>query len=319
MRGLIRPSLLVICPLLGVGLATACGSKPSGDTAQAPNNDAGGIGATPEGHINDEAGPPSDAAAVAPSSNFRVAHLSADLPALDVCVAPHGTTSWQGPLIGRLSGIEAGAPGIAYAQVSAYLPIGAGQNDILLVPAGSSSCAAPGLPNVPVVSNLPPSTANSFVTILIAGEVRPTGGDKALTFATIPDDSQLAGGAASLRAVNAMPCGDALDFGLGSATRWTPLFTGVPFGTFGTQAGPSNGTTDGNGYLPVPALSAETLSVRWSSDAGPQAAASNTITVPVGAIATVVAVGRSGDPPALLLCVDNQPSGGILSDCSLAP
>jgi hypothetical protein len=281
---------------------------------------------------------------------------------LDVCVAPHGTSNWQGPLIGQLSGIDAGAPGLAYAQVSAYLSIAPGQNDVLVVPAGSTSCGlliadggqaaanddasteglsdaradavsdggdaglasdTLGFPILSVVSHLPALSANAPATLIIAGEVRPKGGDGGLTFAVISDDIQLAGGAASLRTINALSHGGALDFGLGSlATKWNPLFMDVPFGAFGTQAGPSNGAVDANGYLPIPSFSGETMSARFSSDAGGETAVAKAVTVPVGSIATVVAIGTSesdtAHPPSLLLCVDNQPSGGLLSDCSLA-
>jgi hypothetical protein len=362
MRDSIRSPSLLVGLLLGVDFLAACGSTPGAEhVVPVESDDAGGVGATPPGAAQLEAGSSVDATP-APQSSLRVAHLSPDLPALDVCVAPHGTTNWQGPLVAQLSGADGGAPGIAYSQVSAYLSIAPGQSDVLIVPAGSTSCGASvadggpaasndggstggppdaqadapsdasdagsasevqSFPILSGISNLPPLPPNALATLIIAGEVRPNGSDRALTFTVVSDDSQLAGGAASLRAVNAVSRGDALDIGLGSmATRWTPLFTSVQFGTFATQAGPSNGMVDVNGYLPVPSFSGETMSARLSTDAGGDMAVAKAITVPVGSIATIVAIGTSaGDavhPPALLLCVDNQPSGGILSDCSLA-
>jgi hypothetical protein len=47
------------------------------------------------------------------------------------------------------------------------------------------------------------------------------------------------------------------------------------------------------------------------------------VEIDLGSIATIIAIGgKTGDsanPPALLLCIDNTPSGGLLSDCSVAP
>jgi hypothetical protein len=58
------------------------------------------------------------------------------------------------------------------------------------------------------------------------------------------------------------------------------------------------------------------------SDAAANTALANSVEIDMGSIATVIAIGgKTGDsanPPALLLCMDNQPSGGLLSDCSVA-
>jgi len=60
-----------------------------------------------------------------------------------------------------------------------------------------------------------------------------------------------------------------------------------------------------------------------SSDAAAGLAVDTNVDIELGAIATVIAIGgKTGDsahPPALLVCIDNQPSGGLLSDCSVGP
>ena len=320
MRHSIHTSYLAVCLM-------ACSGAPTsgtGNAAQGSNDDAGNVGLPAEGVTQGEAGPAPDSTP-APQANLRVAHLSADLPAFDVCVAPHGTTSWQGPLIAQLSGLDAGAPGLAYARVSAYVPVTPGQNDVAIVAAGSTSCDrnAEAGATLPVVTNLPPLAANDFGTLIAAGEASPIGSDHALAFGLVRDDSQLAGGAASLRAVNALPRAGALDFGLGSsATKWTPLFTNAAFGTVDMQTGPSIGAVDANGYLPIPSLVGQTMSIRESSNPNGDMAMAHALPIPVGSIATLFAVGGSAEdsahPAALLLCIDNQPSGGLLSDCSLA-
>jgi hypothetical protein len=387
-----RRRLLTILGLLGLGLAIACGSSSAVGPSPASDGGGGDDGvALPSGPLGGEAGPVSDAGPPPPQAFLRVAHLSPDLPPIDVCFAPHGTTSWSGPWIGQLSGGEAGAPGVTYAQVSAYLPLGPGQYDLRIVPAGSSSCSsvhpdmdgggdndagadgatdtasadansandaastdansandaastdansandaggasseggvsadAGGSPGVPDVIDLATLPSNANATLVIAGELSPGGDDEPLKVAIVLDDVQLAGGAASLRAINALPRGGPLDFGLGSfATRFTALLTDVAFAAASTQAGPSNGVVDPNGYLPIPPLSGDTLSARVALDAAGDTVVASSVDVPLGSIATVIAIGGSihdtAHPPALLLCIDSQPSGGILSDCSLAP
>ena len=135
-------------------------------------------------------------------------------------------------------------------------------------------------------------------------------------------DVVLAGGAVVLRAINAVPSVTSLDFGLGSAAAWVPLLTDVSFGGASTQGGPNEDAIDANGYLAISPLSTGTLSARPSaSDAASDTAVANDVEIDLGSIATVIAIGgKRGDaanPPALLLCIDNQPSGGLFSDCSV--
>jgi hypothetical protein len=365
-RSFARLAAVCIPAALSVTSSTACSGGGHEESSSEPDATGDEVQGLPSGELGGEAGPPSDAEPPPPQTNLRIAHLSPDLPPMDVCVAPHGSTSWMGPLIGQLSGVEGGAPGLTYAEVSAYLSVSPGPVDVRIVPAGSTSCEtasttgeggagddaggddgqAPaadagddaddagsfdagvpsewGTPGVlTTVTTLPPLVAGGSATLLIAGEVSPRGTDPGLTFAVVQDDTELAGGAASLRTVNALPQGDPIDVGLGSsATKWTALFTDVAFAAIGTQAGPSNGAPDRNGYLPIPSLSDQTMSVRASTDTDGDLAVARAVTLPFGSIATLVAIGAASDaarPGALLLCVDNQPSGGILSDCSVVP
>src|SRR5208282_2771795 len=75
---------------------------------------------------------------------------------------------------------------------------------------------------LPTLTNLPALAANANATLLIAGVASPSAGEQPLTVRLFRDDSELTGGAASLRAVNALPQAGSLDLGLGSsATKWT--------------------------------------------------------------------------------------------------
>jgi hypothetical protein len=310
-----------------IGVLAACGAHaPAQKTAGVVANDDGGGGATPP--IADAGGPSDAGASAPPQAYLRVAQLSPDLPPIDVCVASHGTTTFQGPLVGQLAGAldDAGpgavAPGLGYAQVGAYLALVPGQYDVRIVAAGALSCSV-GDSGVPDATNLPALAFNTYSTLLLAGESSPVGSDEGLTVRVVTDDAVITGGAALLRAVNAVPSSPALDLGLGSdAGPWAALLTDVAFAAASAQVGPGEGAVDSNGYLPIAPLSNQAVSFRASEDAGVDVAVANSVEIDVGAIATLIAIGgKTGDlthPPALLLCVDNQPSGGLLSDCSIA-
>jgi hypothetical protein len=312
-----------------------------------------------------------DAPASPPQTNLRFAQLSPDLPPVDICIAPHGTALFQGPLLAGLGGNDAGGgdaapPGLDYAQVSAYFSVAAGSYDVRIVAAGATDCSVALAPVPPSIvdasaaeggfaeagadaaltdagdvdaadagvadagfSDLAVVDAAAFApnvssTVLIAGELSPLGTDASLKVTAITDDTALAGGTVALRAINAMPGAASLDFGLGSfASGWLPLLTDVAFASGLGQAAPSAGAVDAQGYLPIGPLSSQTVSARVSSGATGDAAIAKSMTIGAESIATVIAIGgRAGDtahPASLLLCIDNEPSGGLLSDCSVAP
>jgi len=356
-------------------LAAGCGSSHAGSAALPARGD--GSYALP--YVGDDSGDIFADSAPAVAS-VRIAHVSPDAPALDVCVALHGTTDFQGPLIAKLAASlavggsadaanenDAGPPGLAFSQVSAYVSLAPGQYDVRLVAAGALTCASPaavdgqaesveagddvGEAGVAVeagtgvegaagveggmgvdggaASFAPPDSvnlralqANTFSTFLVAGDLTLAGDDAALGVSLLTDDDELAGGAASLRAVNAVPSQPVLDFGLGSGTAWMPMLTDVAFGKASSMSGPGQGAVDANGYVPISTFAGQAMSA-WapSADAGVDVATAGAVDVELGAIATVMAIGgKTGDvaePPELLICIDNQPSGGLLSDCSV--
>jgi hypothetical protein len=340
-------SLLVsVCALP----AAACSSSHPGAAPLPPPGDAS-YALPPVGDDSGDVFPDGDAPVLA---NMRIAHASPDAPAFDVCVAPHGTTSFHGPLVARLAvslgaGDDAGPAGVSFSQVSAYVALAPGRYDVRLVAAGASSCdpeaaldapideleasagdseggsaeagtAAPALPDFVDLPALQPSTS---ATLLIAGDLTPAGADAPIGVTLLSDDEELAGGAASLRAINAVPSQPALDFGLGAGAAWLPMFTDVALGQAGTTTGPGEGAADANGYVPIPTFAGQAMSAFAPSDGGGQVATASQVDVELGAIATIMAIGgKTGDathPPGLLVCIDNQPSGGLLSDCSVGP
>jgi hypothetical protein len=268
------------------------------------------------------------------------------------------------------------AAGLTYAQVSAYLPLTAGESyDVRLVAAGSRSCSpalalarplvldggsedadvsdasasdgasdatasdassdappdaesavdsgADASSGVGDVTTLPTLVLNTYSTLLLAGDLSPSGADAPLTVTALEDDAVLAGGAAALRTINAVPSAPTLDFGLESLSQWLPIFVNVPFAKASSAASSDDGAVDSNGYLPITPLAAgQEMSARVPADASADLAAAAVVEVALGSIVTVVAIGgKTGaptPPPALLICTDNQPSGGVLSDCRVA-
>jgi len=339
-------------------LEAACSSaSPASAVPAAPKGDASYSlpqGPDDGGNVFADGAPPLQAF-------VRIAHTSPDAAPFDVCLAPHGTPAFEGPILAQFAadftsagasvgdaaaGGDAGAVGVAFSQVSAYVPIAPGLYDVRLVAAGAPSCLGSSPPDASPIEagdsdvvgedggssvalpddvTLPPLVANTFSTLLIAGDLHPAGDDAPLTVTLLPDDAELAGGAASLRAINAVPSAVTLDFGLGSGAGWMPLLTQVAFAHASATTGPGQGSVDGDGYVSIPTFSAQTMSAceSSSSDAAAGLAVDTNVDIELGAIATVIAIGgKTGDsahPPALLVCIDNQPSGGLLSDCSVGP
>jgi hypothetical protein len=321
-----RPSAWTLA-LLAAGsiMASACAAK---NASPPPAADAlPGDAATDDAGLAPsmtEASPSLEGGADVPPALVRIAHVSPDLPAIDICVAPHATSAFAGPLLAGMSadaGVDSGASGLVFTQVSAYVSIAPGPTDVRIVPAGAADCAASN--SLADATNLTPLAYNTSSTLLVAGDVTPAGADPGLILVLVSDDAVLAGGAAELRAINAVPSAPSLDFGFGSfETVWLPLLTGVAFASASAQTGPGEDPVDANGYVPIEPLLAQVISARASTGATSDTAVAADVAIPAGSIATAIAVGgKTGDalhPPVLLICMDNQPSGGLLADCSIA-
>ena len=375
------PLVLVVFAAGTSPIALSCTSTNDGNGAGV---DAGSdLDATADDGGGSDASDEPDAART--QAFLRVAHFSPGTPALDVCLAARGTGLYTGPLFALFAGdaglaTDASAPGLSYAQVSAYIAIDPGTYDVRLVSPGATSCssaltvapipsedasmsadsemsadaeasestdadadvdananagaeasestdadagASAGTTVLPDATNLAALEAGDSVTFLVLGKPFPTGTDASLRIAAVHDDSALAGGAASIRMVNALPGVPAVDFGFGSfAGGWSPLFTKVAFGSAGTQAAANQGAADPNGYVPVAPFGPQLVSVRASTGATADVVQASMASVQAGAVVTFVAFGgASGDPEHqanLLACTDNQASGGLYANCSVA-
>ncbi len=273
------------------------------DSGTKPGTDAGGGGTDSGGGGTDAGGGGTDAGKS--GAHVRVAHLAPDAPAVDFCVAVHGTTSFIGPV---LKGAGAAA-GLSFGTVTKYLDVPAAQYDVRLVAPGSADCAK-SLAGLPDIVNLPALGDGVSATLAAEGELA-TGAVKPFGITPYIDDSTVAAGKAKLRFVHASPGTPAVDVGLGGGVLFTSVFTNVAFGAVSTAVGT-------NGYLETPPIAGAEISAR-AHGAITDVIAIKPAALPAGAIATAFAIGKIGDathPLKVLLCVDNGAPTGVLGACT---
>ena len=296
--------------------ATASLVACSGDdtSSPTPTPDAGAVdsGKTP----STDAGPKADAAPAAdagpapdaggaPAAHVRVAHLAPDAPAVDFCVAVHGTTTFIGPV---LNGAGAAA-GLSYGTITRYVDLPPAQYDVRIVAPGSADCTK-SLAGLPDIKNLPALPDGASATLAAEGELA-AGAPKPFGITAYLDDATVAAGKAKLRFVHASPGTPAVDVGLGGGVVFTSVFTNVAFGAVSTAVG-------ANGYLETAPFTGQEISAR-AHGAASDVLSIKPAALPAGAIATAFAIGKIGDathPLKVLLCVDNAPASGLLSACS---
>lgn len=267
---------------------------------------------------------------------LRVANWSPDSPAVDACIARHGTGAFSGPIVAALeTALEAddagaslesadgGPPGIglAFPLVSSYIELAPAQYDVRIVVAGATSCAT-GIGND--ATALPSLAAGAAETVALVGEANPIGGDAPLAIVGFLDDVT-SSAAVAVRFVNAAPALSEVDVGTGSLAtmKFKALFDAVPFGQRdkASEVPPSDASppsVDSNGYLSMKTLSNVTLSAHAPA-ATTDAVAYSGLSAASGSILTIAIVGdtSSGVPASLLECVDNAGSVTELSNCSL--
>ncbi len=271
-------------------------------------------------------GPPESTAST--SSLVRVANWSPDAPAVDFCLALHGTGAFHGPFVAGLtaSSAEAGvaggsAGGLAYPNASSYATMPPGQYDARLVV--GSTCSATIAMDAVSLPAVPPGGA---ATIALVGDESSSAAGTGLAVVGFLDDLAPSGPLA-LRFINAAPSVTSIDVGTGTGTAYTALFAGIPFGQAGNaKEGPAAADggappVDAHGYLSHAALAGAAITARphgasGANDAG--AALAQNVSVAAGSVVSiVVAGGLGGAPLSLEECVDNAGTLGPLSNCTV--
>ena len=139
------------------------------------------------------------------TARVRVAHVSPGAPAVDFCLARHGTTRFTGPILAGAGR----AAGLSYATVTRYFDVDAARYDVRLVAPGAASCAQP-LAGLDDFTRLPELTAGGSATIAAEGTLGGQG-DAAFTLRAYADDAEAPPGQASLRFVHASVDGGVFD------------------------------------------------------------------------------------------------------------
>jgi hypothetical protein len=283
------------------GKGGAAGAGGAGAAGAAGKD--GGAGSPGDGGVSDAS---TDGDGSATMANLRVAHLSPGAPAIDFCLAVHGTTVFNGPVLAG----QAVLTGLPYAAVTKYQTVAAGQYDVRLVAAGATSCAT-SLGGLADQTNLPVIAANSAVTIAAVGELSPgDGGGQPFGLRAFVDDTSVATGNAKLRFVHASSGTPSVDVGTGGGVLLNPLFNDIAFGMAASAT---------NGYIQTPPLANVEVSARVHGTTSDVLSIPNT-ELASGAIATAFAIGKTGSivtPLRVLLCLDNGVSVGALTPCTV--
>jgi len=336
------PSMPTIAALaMGVLAAGGCGdgddvctttSALSSDASAAEGGEGGGDGtagmaasaddaSTNNGQPNETDGSPQTLAEV------RFANWLAEAPSVDFCIAPHGTTAFEGPMLAGLAAqidakgvLDAGAAALSFPQASAYIPVAPQQYDARLVAAGATGCSA-GIGAD--ATYLPELTPGTFETIALMGELDATDGAPGVLTLVGFLDAAVAS-EVDVRFINAVPDSGLVNFGAGaSASAFAPIFANVAFEQAGTisdealdAAAPPTQTYAE--YSPPHGEGAFSV-VNADNVTDVEVTATN-ITLTAGAVATFILVGpvpNASPANELVICVDNGGTVGLVGDCTV--
>lgn len=236
------------------------------------------------------------------TAHVRVAHVSPDAPAVDFCVAAHGTGNYTGPILTQNGHLT----GLAYGNATKYFDLGAQQYDVRLVAPGAADCTT-ALGGLPDFTDLPELPDGASATIAAEGLVA-FGSPTAFALKAYLDDATVDSDKAKLRFIHASPGTPPVDVGLGGGALFTGVFTDIAYG---------NAASTANGYVTTGAIHGAEISARAHGTFS-DALAIKPAELPAGAIATAFAIGQLSDNSLrVLLCVDNAAPNALLSQCQI--
>lgn len=232
------------------------------------------------------------------TARVRVAHVSPGAPAVDFCLARHGTTQFTGPVLAGAGR----AAGLSYATVTRYFDVDPARYDVRLVAPGATSCAQP-LAGLDDFTRLPELAPGASATIAVEGTLGGLG-DAGFALRAYDDADETPPGQASLRFVHASPGTPPVDAGTGGGALFTPVFSAVAFGAAAT--------------ITTAPLTDALISARAHGTAADVLAVDHT-SLPAGTLATAFAIGQIGGaaPLRVLLCLDNAEPNGVHAACSV--
>jgi len=332
------PSTVVVTVTLAHGLLACTGDDTSVAAADAAPDHA--ADSTLDSTTADESAvsieaPPQQLTAL------RVANWSPGAPGVDLCLAPQGTTAFQGPILAAVVASlldagtleDAGPAGLAFPQVGAYFGIAPGQYDARVIAAGSVDCSVGiGADS----TGLPKLEPDGFATLAVVGEAQPTAGGPALAVVGFPDEGPRAfapdGATPPLAAkfVNAAAGEATVTASISANGAGTFTFL-APFGQVGrygpSELGADDPPLDPDGYASWQVDSAATVTCGIPGQRG--ALASGTVGALGGEVLTLVLVGSPSATATadgglagsfqLMECQDNAGTVGLLSSCAFLP
>jgi hypothetical protein len=335
----------VVASLL-VGLAAGAGVVACGDgddtysPAPVTVPDGGGDASkASDATVDAESGPPVPGDGDAEDEDvqpptlalLRMANWSADAPAVDFCLAPHGTGTFRGPMLGTAAAaineagvVDAGSGALSFPHASAYLVVEPAQYDARLVAGGSVDCST-GI--TPDATNLPALPTGGLQTVALVGTVHPQNGESGLQIVGFVDElKNTLSGALLIRVINAAVDLPKVEVGT-LDTYLLPFLAPVAFGA--SSAG--DPMADPNGYISDLPLSNVTIAARTAVPSLLGAplhtivAQAPGISLASGATVTFVVIDANGQVPseggggigALLECIDNAGSVGLDGTCSV--
>jgi hypothetical protein len=233
----------------------------------------------------------------------------------DVCVAPHGSGGWTGPLLGA-----SGGNGLALGEVTKYFRVEPGRYDVRVVAAGAATCNAAldagltdsGAPALTDFTDLP--AVGDALTLVFTPPFTSAASGSFVDLIPLVDEATTAAGKVGVRFANVSGPASAapLDYGLGGGVTFVPWFTGV------SSTAHVDPAADTNGYRQVDPFDGVDTSLQQSgADLGVSDGFDTVSGSRISAFA--VFVSRGGNVAAgLVACADGEVSASnpLLSACN---
>jgi hypothetical protein len=248
-------------------------------------------------------------------AQLRVAHLSPDAPAVDVCLKLSSKADFSG--VQPALKTQGALAGLAFAQVTKALEVDGGSYDVRIVAPNAADCSTSlaGLPDF----NGNALTAGSSVTVAAIGFVtKPDGNNNGFTLKAFPNDALKPDATKTkLRIVHASPDTPGVDVGTGSGASFSALASNFTYPNTWNPAGVS-----AQGYATLDKLSNVTLSVRLAGS-NSDALVLSGLSTNGADIFTGWAIGQAagtGDKRlSVLLCQESADPVGALTSCTRLP
>jgi hypothetical protein len=292
-----------------VALVAGCNSSSTSTSGNAGGQSQGGAGGQSQGGAGGQsqggAGGQSQGGGGAGGGSadalVRVAHLGADAPPVDFCVSADAGATFIGPVMG---GVLGDADGLAYPEVTTYLALPPATYTVRLVAPGSADCAT-SLAGLPDITGLAVVGGSSY-TAAATGLLAAAGEEQPFQVVVYEDANTPATGKINLRVVHSSPNVPAVDVGILAAGTFTALTEDLAF-------------PDAAQLADIDPVSDLDVSIRLAGDPNDVLVLEG-VTIGADTAVSVFATGIAGgntNPLGVLVCGDNAPPVGTLSDCTL--